>query len=204
MAMIWHSPSVGMQPSPPPCKITLQRPKPLGHHLNQLIQTCTSEGYRGAAENVRRRRVLICLDTARFLTGVYYASFSYGMFGYQTWPSVNSLKRDDDPVIAINAITTGALAARAYLRSVVFVEGAQHSLTTAADHAQNLFKFVNAPWPQDRLNSYVGCHLLVLQGFPHPSQADSRLRRSVIGTLDELPSRLGDTTTCSEQAPTRQ
>jgi hypothetical protein len=68
---------------------------------------------------VRRRRALICLDTARFLT-VYYASFSYGMFGYQTWPLVNSLKRDDNPVI------------------------------------------VNAP--QDRLYSYVGCHL-ALQCF---------------------------------------
>jgi hypothetical protein len=145
--------------------LDLQRPKPLGHHINRLIQTCTPEGYRGTAENVRRRRALICLDTARFLTGVSYASFSYGMFGYQTWPSVNSLKRDDDPVIAINAISTGALAARAYLRSVVFVEGAQQSPTTAADHAQKLFKFVNAPWPQDRLYSYVGCHLLVLQGF---------------------------------------
>lgn len=27
------------------------------------------------------------------------------MFGYQTWPSVNSLKWDDDPIIAINAIS---------------------------------------------------------------------------------------------------
>jgi len=67
------------------------------------------------------------------------------MFGCQIWPLVNSLKRDDDPVIAINAISTGALAARAYLRSVVFVEGAQQSPTAAADHAQKLFKFVNAP-----------------------------------------------------------
>lgn len=158
--------------------LDLQRPKPLGHHINRLIQTCTPEGYRGAAENVRRRRALICLDTARFLTGVSYASFSYGMFGYQTWPSVNSLKRDDDPAIAINAISTGALAARAYLRSVVFVEGARQSPTTAADHAQKLFKFVNAPWPQDRLYSYVGCHLLVLQGFvsallPHLSSEEA-------------------------------
>ena len=48
------------------------------------------------------------------------------MFGYQTWPSVNSLKRDDEPVIAIDAVSTGALAARAYLRSVVFVEGTEH------------------------------------------------------------------------------
>jgi hypothetical protein len=158
--------------------LDLQRPKPLGHHINRLIQTYTPEGYRGAAENVRRRRALICLDTARFLTGVCYASFSYGMFGYQTWPSVNSLKRDDEPVIAINAISTGALAARAYLRSVVFVEGAQQSPTAAADHAQKLFQFVNAPWPQDRLYSYVGCHLLVLQGFisallPHLSSEEA-------------------------------
>jgi hypothetical protein len=158
--------------------LDLQRPKPLGHHINRLIQTCTPEGYRGAAENVRRRRALICLDTARFLTGVYYASFSYGVFGYQTWPSVHSLKRDDDPVIAINAISTSALAARAYLRSVVFVQQSPTSPTTAADHAQKLFKFVNAPWPQDRLYSYVGCHLLVLQGFisallPHLSSEEA-------------------------------
>ena len=98
--------------------LDLQQPKPLGHHIDRLIQTCTPEGYRGAAENVRRRRALICLDTARFLTGVYFASFSYGMFGFQTWPSVNSLKRDEDPVIAINAVCTGALAARPYLRSI--------------------------------------------------------------------------------------
>jgi len=67
------------------------------------------------------------------------------MFGCQIWPLVNSLKWDDDPVIAINANSTGALAARAYLRSVVFVEGAQQSSTTAADHAQKLFKSINAP-----------------------------------------------------------
>lgn len=73
------------------------------------------------------------------------------MFGYQTWPSVNSLKRDDEPVIAIDAVSTGALAARAYLRSVVFVEGTEQQATEAAlgDHAQNLFEFVNAPWAKD-------------------------------------------------------
>ena len=63
--------------------------------------------------------------------------------------------------------STSAFAASVYLRSVVFV-GAQQSLTTAADHAPKLFKFVNAPWPQDHLYSYVGCHLLILQGFISP------------------------------------
>jgi hypothetical protein len=159
--------------------LDLRRSKPLGDHINRLIQPCTPEGYHGATENVRRRRALICLDTARFLTGAYYASFSYRMFGYQTWPSVNSLKRDDDPVIAINAISTGALAARAYLRSVVFIEGGpQPSSAAVADHAQTLFEFVNAPWPQDRLYSHVGCHFLVLQGFisallPHLSSEEA-------------------------------
>ncbi|KAH9987933.1 hypothetical protein BJV74DRAFT_474668 [Russula compacta] len=43
--------------------LDLQQPKPLGHLINRLIQTCTPEGYRGAAENVRRRRALTCLDT---------------------------------------------------------------------------------------------------------------------------------------------
>jgi hypothetical protein len=145
------------------------------------------EGYRGAAENVRRHRALICLDTARVFTEVYYASFSYG---YPTWPSAHSLKRDDDPVIAINAISTGPLAPRGYLCSVVFVEGAQQSSTTAVNHAQKLFKFDNA---QDRLYSYVGCHLLVLQGFisalpPHLSSEEA----------------LSAAWTSSEQIPTRQ
>ena len=53
----------------------LQRPKPLGHHVNRLMQTCTPEGYRSAAENIRRHRALICLDGARIW--VNYASFSY-------------------------------------------------------------------------------------------------------------------------------
>jgi hypothetical protein len=101
------------------------------------------------------------------------------------------------PVIAINAVSTGALAASAYMRSVVF-EGAHPSSTTAADYAQKLFKFVNAPWPQDRLYSYVGCHLF-LQGF-----ISALFRRSIIGTLDEFPGRVGDITTCSEQIPTWQ
>ena len=44
----------------------LQQHKSLGHLINKLIQTCTPEGYRGLAEHVRRRRALICLDTAIF------------------------------------------------------------------------------------------------------------------------------------------
>ena len=157
-----------------------QQPTSLGRHISRLIITCTPEGYRSASEGVRRRRALICLDTTRFLTGVYYASFSYGMFGYQTWPSVNSLKRDEDPVISINAVCTGALAARAYLRSI-FVDGPQAPAPAPApttDHAQKLFELVNAPWPKDSLYSLAGCHLLVLHGFvsallPHLSSNDT-------------------------------
>jgi hypothetical protein len=172
--------------------LDLQQPKPLGYHINRLIQTCTREGDRAAAENVRRHRALICLDTTRFLTGVYYFSFSYGMFGYQTWPSVNSLKRDDEPVIAINAISTGALAARAYLRSVVFIEGAQQAPAALGDHAQKLFEFVNAPWPKDRLYSYAGCHLLVLHGFisallPHLSSEEAVPSTSFRAVWETLP-----------------
>jgi hypothetical protein len=126
--------------------------------------------------------------------GVNYSSFSYGMFGYQTWPSVNSLKRDDELVIAINAISTGALAARAYLRSVVFLEDPQQAAAALSDHAQKLFEFVNAPWPKDRLYSYTGCHLLILQGFisallPHLSSEEavpSTSFRAVWGTLPQI------------------
>ncbi|KAH9012244.1 hypothetical protein EDB83DRAFT_335759 [Lactarius deliciosus] len=74
-----------------------QRPSPFGRHLERLLMTCIPEGYRSASELVRRRRSIICLDTARFLTGIYFASFSYSMFGFQTWRAVNSLKRDEDP-----------------------------------------------------------------------------------------------------------
>ena len=136
-----------------------QQPTPLGHHINRLIQSCTPEGYHRASETVRRRRALICLNTTRFLTGVYFASFSYGMFGYQTWPSVNSLKRDEDPVVAINAVSTGALAARAYLRAI-FVEGIDEP-----DRPKKLAELVNAPWPKNGLYSFAGCHLLVLHSF---------------------------------------
>jgi hypothetical protein len=153
---------------------------PLGHHINRLILMCTPEGYRSVTENVRKRRALICLDTIRFLTGVFFASFSYGMFGHQTWPSVNSLKRDEDPLIAINAVCTGALAARAYVRSL-FADSTQEAPATpisASDHAQKLFELVNAPWPKDNgLPSLMGCHLLVLHGLvtallPHLSAAE--------------------------------
>ena len=58
-----------------------------------------------------------------------------------------SLKQNDGPIIGINAISTGALAVRAYLRTVVFVEGTQESPSIAADHMQKPFKFVNAPCP---------------------------------------------------------
>ncbi|KAI0289542.1 hypothetical protein B0F90DRAFT_1793254 [Multifurca ochricompacta] len=151
----------------------------LGHHINRLIQTCTPEGYRGATEAVRRRRAMTCLDTVRFLTG--------------TWPAINSLKRDDDPVIAINAVSTGALAARAYLRSV-FIGG-----TEVRNHAKTLNKLVNAPWPKEdeELYSFTGCHLLVLQGFvagllPH-LRSEEVARTSFRAVWETLPRLLNKT-----------
>lgn len=137
-----------------------QQPIPLGRHISRLILACTSEGYRGTSEGVRRHRALICLDTTRFLTGVYYTSFSYRMLGYPTWPSVNSLKRDEGPIISINTVCTGAQAARAYLRSL-FVDGPQAPAPApapapTADYAQKLFELVNAPWPKDSLYSLAG------------------------------------------------
>ena len=145
-----------------------RRPSPLGRQVERLLMTCIPEGYRSASEFVRRRRSIICLDTIRFLTGVYFASFSYSMFGFQTWPAVNSLKRDEDPVVAINAVATGTLAARAYLRAI-FADGTQEPAPAQAprEHATVLTELVAAPWPQagTALPSLAGCHLLVLHGL---------------------------------------
>jgi hypothetical protein len=141
--------------------------KPLGYHINRLIQTCTADGYHGANEMLRRRRALICLDTVRSLTKVHSAPFSYEMFGDKTWPSIHSLKRDKDPAIAINAISTGAMAACGYLRFVF------KSRTHAPNEAPNLThmdmgklrQLVNAPWHEADLTSFFGCYLLIIQGF---------------------------------------
>ncbi|KAI9433333.1 hypothetical protein H4582DRAFT_1988573 [Lactarius indigo] len=177
-----------------------RRPSPLGRHLERLLMTCIPEGYRSASEFVRRRRSIICLDTTRFLTGIYFASFSYNMFGFQTWRAVNSLKRDEDPVVAINAIATGALAARAYLRAI-FVDGAREPSESARarhEHATILAELVSAPWPQDgaALPSLAGCHLLVLHGLlvgllPHMSAEDVAPAsfRAVWETLPQLVSK---------------
>jgi hypothetical protein len=172
-----------------------RRPSPLGRQLERLLMTCIPEGYRSASELVRRRRSIICLDTARFLTGVYYASFSYNMFGFQTWPAVNSLKRDEDPVVAISAVATGALAARAYLRAI-FASGAQEPEPpqTSREHATVLAELVAAPWPQDSstaLPSLAGCHLLVLHGLlggllPH-LRADDVAPASFRAVWETLP-----------------
>lgn len=45
------------------------------------------------------------------------------MFGDKTWPFVYSLQQDEDPVIAINALSIGALAACTYLHSVIDLIG---------------------------------------------------------------------------------
>jgi len=147
----------------PDTQQTTQQFTSLGDCINRLIVTCTPEGYRGADENFRKRRALICLDTTRFLTDVYFVSFSYGMFGEQTWPSVISLKRDEDPVIAIGAICTGAMAACAYLR-YFFPDGGQ-TQRRAASHFPKLLELVDAPWPEDRFYSHIGWYFLILHGF---------------------------------------
>ena len=172
-----------------------RRPSPLGRQLERLLMTCIPEGYRSASELVRRRRSVICLDTARFLTGVYFASFSYSMFGFQTWSAVNSLKRDEDPVVAISAVATGALAARAYLRAV-FASGGQEPEPAQAprEHATVLAELVAAPWPQGNstaLPSLAGCHLLVLHGLlagllPH-LRADDVAPASFHAVWETLP-----------------
>jgi hypothetical protein len=147
--------------------LDLQQPKPLGHQINRLIQTCTADGYRGATEKLRRRRALICLDTVRTLTAVHLKSFSYEMFGDKTWPSVYSLERDQDPAIAINAISTGALAACAYLRFIFKLRGQTPDQTPnqTRTHIENLRQLVNAPWHEVDLSSFSECHLLVLHGL---------------------------------------
>jgi hypothetical protein len=141
-----------------------QQPKPLGQHINRLIQTCTADGYRGANEKLRRRRALICLDTVRILTAVRTTSFSYEMFGDKTWSSIYLLQRDEDPVIATNAISTGALAACAYLR-FIFKWGQPPRPDQTFTHIKNLHHLVNTPWHEADIGSFPGCYLLILQGF---------------------------------------
>jgi len=150
------------------------RSKPaFGHHINRLIQKCTADGYRGTDEKLRRRRALICLDTTRILSMVQSESFFYGKFGDKTWPSVYSLKQDKDPAIAINAISTGAWAACAYVRHI-FKSG-EKAPNQKPTHINNLRQLINAPC-QDA-DSFPECHLLVLHGFvssllPHLSSDD--------------------------------
>ncbi|KAI0292617.1 hypothetical protein B0F90DRAFT_1769617 [Multifurca ochricompacta] len=141
-----------------------QQTRSLGYHMNRLIQTCTPEAYHGTTESVRRRRAMISLDTIRVLTWVYFDSFVYGMFGLQIWPSVASLKYDKDPVIALNAVSTGAIAACAYLRTI--------SINGANDHyhPKELSNLVNVSWLKEEgggggLYSPAGCHLLIVKGF---------------------------------------
>ena len=159
-----------------------QQPKPLGRHIDRLIQTCTADGFHGTNEKLRKRRALICLDTVRNLTVVHSSdlkSFSE-LFGDKSYSSVYSLERDEDPVIAINAISTGALIACTYLRLVFESSGQvpnQESYQMPAD-IEILRQLVNAPWHKADLGSLPGCHLRVLQGFvssllPHLSHPNS-------------------------------
>ena len=149
--------------------LDLQQPKPLGQHIDRLIQTCTADGFHGTNEKLRKRRALICLDTVRNLTVVHSSdlkSFSE-LFGDKSYSSVYSLERDEDSVIAINAISTGALIACTYLRLILESSGQvpnQESNQKPAD-IEILRQLVNAPWHKADLGSFPGCHLLVLQGF---------------------------------------
>ena len=67
-----------------------RRPSPLGRQLERLM-TCVPEGYRSTSELVCHRCSTMWLDT---------------------------LKRNEDLVVAINVVTTGVLAARAYLCTI--------------------------------------------------------------------------------------
>jgi len=143
------------------------RSKPLGLHINRLIQTCTADGYRGTDEGIRRRRALICLDTVRILTAMHSKTFFHEKFGDKTWSSVHSLEQDKDSAIAINAVSTGAMAACAYLH-FVFKSRAQapnQASNQALTHIKNLRQLVTASWHVADLNSFPQCHLLVLHGF---------------------------------------
>ena len=149
--------------------LDLQQPKPLGQHIDRLIQTCTADSFHGTNEKLRKRRALICLDTVRNLTVVHSSdlkSFSE-LFGDKSYSSLYSLERDEDSVIAINAISTGALIACTYLRLILESSGQvpnQESNQKPAD-IEILRQLVNAPWHKADLGSFPGCHLLVLQGF---------------------------------------
>lgn len=149
--------------------LDLRQPKPLGHQINRLMPTCTADGYRGPNENLRKSRALKCLDTLRYLIQALPTPFSYEMFGDQTWPSVHSLERDEDPVVAINAIATGALAACKYLVSVFESRGQTSNQAPNQmirdTHVRNLYLLVNARWREANLNSFPDCHLIVIQAF---------------------------------------
>jgi hypothetical protein len=126
------------------------------------------------------------------LTETYFASFTPTIFGFQTWSCVVLLKRDDDPVIAIKAACTGALAASAYLR-VIFLRNVPHRRHMFI-FAYEFFELVEAPWPKDDLYSQVGCHLLLLRGFisdllPHMRSVAPTSLRVVWETLPQILNR---------------
>jgi hypothetical protein len=168
---------------------------------------CIPEGYRNACELIRCPSSVKCLNVIRVLAGVRFTSFSFSMFFFQTWRAVSSLKRDEDPGIAIYTVATGTVAARIYLRAI-FAGGTQEPGTaqtsTSLEHGTDLVGLVSAPRPQDDavLPSLLGCHLLVLQGvlavlLPHlraevvtPASFRRRCRGRVMKTpRDALPER---------------
>lgn len=149
--------------------LDLRQAKPLGHQINRLMPTCTADGYRGPNEKLRRSRALKCLDTLRYLIRAHLAPFSYEIFGDKTWPSLHSLERDEDPIVAISAIATGALAACKYL---VYVFESRGQTSNQAPnqmiqdtHVKNLYLLVNARWREADLSSFPDCYLLVLQAL---------------------------------------
>lgn len=68
--------------------------------FHRFIQTRTADGYRGTKEKLRRRHHLF----GHHLSMVHPESSFNEKFEDKTWPSVNPLKRDKDPAVAINAI----------------------------------------------------------------------------------------------------
>jgi hypothetical protein len=139
--------------------------KPLGHHhISSLLRTCTAKDHRGANENLRRHRALVCLDTLRFLTAnLSVTLLSYELFGDETCASIRLLQQDEDPAIAISAISTGALAACTYLH-FVFESRPQQPYLIHAD-IENLRRLVDAPWHKCDSTSFPSSHLLVILGF---------------------------------------
>jgi hypothetical protein len=145
-----------------------RQPKPLGLHIDYLIQTCTADEYLGHNENLRRRRALICLDALHRLTALHHevngpTPYPYELFGDNTWPSVYSLMLDRNPIVAIHAISTGALMAWARLQFVFASK--KNTPDQKPANIKHFRQFINTEWDGVNFHSFTGCYLFVLEGF---------------------------------------